>query len=242
MTPVLAVAGLRHSFGSLVVADDITFDLEGGRALGIVGPNGAGKSTLLNLISGTLRPSSGTVLLDGRDISRWPADRRCRLGIGRTYQVPRPFAELTVFENALVAASAGAGLRGSAAYDAAAGALDRTGLRRHANEGAGRLPLLDRKRLELARALATGPRLLLLDEIGGGLTEPELRELVATVTGLRGAGLAVIWIEHIVHALLEVVDEMLCLAAGRVLARGDPRDVLASPAVRDVYLGPELAA
>jgi branched-chain amino acid transport system ATP-binding protein len=239
--PVLVVDGLSRRFGRLVVADDVSFRLDAGRALGVVGPNGAGKSTLLNLISGALRPDAGTVTLAGRDVTPLPAGERCRRGIGRTHQVPRPYTDLTVFENALVAAGAGGGLRGTGAYEAAAAALGRTGLRKYANERAGRLPLLDRKRLELARALATGPSVLLLDEIGGGLTEPELRILVGTVTVLvREEGLAVIWIEHIVHALVEVVDELLCLAAGRVLAHGDPHAVLASRAVREVYLGEEL--
>ncbi|GIM90206.1 ABC transporter ATP-binding protein [Paractinoplanes toevensis] len=236
----LVVDGLRRRFGPLLVADDISFRLDAGRALGVVGPNGAGKSTLLNLISGALRPEAGTVTLDGRDVTARSADERCRLGIGRTHQVPRPFTDLTVFENALVAAGAGGGLRRTAAYRAASAALDRTGLRKYANERAGRLPLLDRKRLELARALATGPSVLLLDEIGGGLTEPELRILIDTVIGLRGAGLAVIWIEHIVHALVEVVDELLCLATGRVIAHGEPSAVLGSREVREVYLGEEL--
>jgi branched-chain amino acid transport system ATP-binding protein len=237
---LLVIDGLSRRFGALVVADDVSFRLDAGRALGVVGPNGAGKSTLLNLISGALRPGAGTVTLAGRDITALAADERCRLGIGRTHQVPRPYTDLTVFENALVAAGAGGGLRGAKAHEAAAAALDRTGLREYANQRAGRLPLLDRKRVELARALATGPAVLLLDEIGGGLTEPELRVLVDTVTGLRGEGLAVIWIEHIVHALVEVVDELLCLAAGRILAHGDPRAVLGSREVREVYLGEEL--
>jgi len=239
-TPILAVDGLRKRFGPLVVADDVSFRLDAGRALGVVGPNGAGKSTLLNLVSGALRPDAGAVTLAGRDVTSSPAGRRCALGVGRTHQVPRPFVDMTVFENALVAAHAGAGLHGAKAYAAAADALERAGIREHANERAGRLPLLDRKRLELARALATGPRLLLLDEIGGGLTEPELRILVGTVTGLRGDGLGIIWIEHIVHALLAVVDELLCLAGGRVVAHGDPHAVIGSREVRDLYLGEAL--
>ena len=239
--PILVVDGLSRRFGPVVVAEEVSFELVAGRALGVVGPNGAGKSTLLNLISGALRPDAGTVLLAGRDVTALPADERCRRGIGRTHQVPRPFTDLTVFENALVAAGAGGGLHGTRAYEAAAAALDRTGLRKYANDRAARPPLLDRKRLDLARVLATRPTVLLLDEIGGGLTEPELRTLIGTVTVLvRDEGLAVIWIEHIVHALVEVVDELVCLAAGRILAHGNPHTVLESRAVREVYLGGEL--
>jgi branched-chain amino acid transport system ATP-binding protein len=234
---LLQVSGLSKRFGTLVTAADVTFTVAPGEALGIVGPNGAGKSTLLNLVSGVLRPDAGSVSFDGRDISRLgPADR-CRAGIGRSYQVPRPFAGMTVFENVFVAATFGGGRHGQVGYDAARAALDRAGLLHRANERAGGLRLLDRKRLELARALATGPRLILLDEIAGGLTDREVPALVDTIRGLRAAGVAVVWIEHIVHALVAVVDRLMCLAAGRVLALGDPREVLRDPRVIDVYLG-----
>jgi branched-chain amino acid transport system ATP-binding protein len=238
---ILAVEGLTKRYGSQVVNDDVTFSLEAETVLGIVGPNGAGKSTLLNLVSGVVRPDRGVVRFAGDDVSRAPASTRARLGIGRTYQIPRPFGGLTVFENVLVAASAGAGLRGRPAQEAAAGALARAGLVAKANRKAGALLLLDRKRLELARALATSPKLLLLDEIGGGLTEPELHVLVELIQTLRSEQITVIWIEHIVHALLRVVDRLLCLTYGRVLADGRPREVLASKAVRDVYLGEDFA-
>lgn len=233
----LQVHGLSKAFGGLTVVDDVSFAVAAGTALGVVGPNGAGKTTLLTLLDGGLTPGAGRVELAGRDVTRVSAARRCRLGIGRTYQTPRPFAGMTVFENVLVGAVHGAGLRASQAHDAAGDALVRTGLADRANTPAGDLRLLDRKRLELARALACRPTLLLLDEIAGGLTDAELPELIGIVREVRDGGTAVIWIEHIVHALVSVVDEMMCLASGAVIAIGAPADVLADSRVREVYLG-----
>ena len=235
-TSLLDVAGLGKRFGSVVVAEDVSFSVAGGEVLGVVGPNGSGKSTLLNLISGVLAPDRGTVHLGGHDVTRRGAAARARAGIGRTYQIPRPFAKMTVFENALVGATFAGRRRGEAAALAVA-ALRRAGLLAQANTPAGTLPLLDRKRLELARALAGRPSMLLLDEIAGGLAEHEVPQLVDIVRELRDDGVAVIWIEHVVHALLSGVDRLLCLAEGRVLAIGDPHEVMSSRLVRDVYLG-----
>lgn len=237
VAPLLEVRAVRKRYGSLTVVNDLSFDVEAGEALGVVGPNGAGKTTMLNLISGTVGVDSGLVLLDGDDVTTSSAPRRCQKGMGRTYQVPRPFPDMTVFENVLVGATFGAGVRRQERYDLARDALDTTGLRHLADERAGRLRLLDRKRLELARALATSPRLVLLDEIAGGLTEAELPALLATISGLRERGITVVWIEHIVHALLAVVDRLMCLTYGTVLAIGEPRAVLADAEVVEVYLG-----
>ena len=230
----------RLRFGALQVIDNLNVQLDEGEAVGVVGPNGAGKTTMLNLLAGQLRPDSGRIQFDGQDVTAMPARRRCLLGIARTYQIPQPFAGMTVFENALVGASFGSPGRSDAeAADAAVAALHRTGLLGQANRLAGSLTLLERKRLELARALATGPRVLLLDEIAGGLTEPEVQELVATVRELRAAGVTILWIEHIVHALVSVVDRLIAVDFGRKLIEGRPQAVLASPEVRDVYLGAE---
>jgi branched-chain amino acid transport system ATP-binding protein len=230
----------RLRFGALQVIDNLNVQLDEGEAVGVVGPNGAGKTTMLNLLAGQLRPDSGRIHFDGQDVTAMGARRRCLLGIARTYQIPQPFAGMTVFENALVGASFGSPGRSDAkAADAAVAALHRTGLLGQANRLAGSLTLLERKRLELARALATGPRVLLLDEIAGGLTEPEVQELVATVRELRAAGVAILWIEHIVHALVSVVDRLIAVDFGRKLIEGRPQAVLASPEVRDVYLGAE---
>jgi branched-chain amino acid transport system ATP-binding protein len=227
-------------FGALQVIDDLSVELEEGEAVGVVGPNGAGKTTMLNLLAGQLRPDRGTIRFDGDDVTALPARRRCQLGIARTYQIPQPFTGMTVFENALVGATFGSPGRSDAeAADAAVAGLEHAGLLGRANRLAGTLTLLERKRLELGRALATGPRVLLLDEIAGGLTEPEVRELVAVIGELRSAGVSILWIEHIVHALVSVVDRLVAVDFGRKLLEGRPEAVLASPEVRDVYLGAE---
>lgn len=241
--PLLQLDGLRRTFGSVVVAHDLSLSLASGETLGIVGPNGAGKTSVLNLITGALRADSGRILFEGVDISREPIHSRARLGIGRTYQVPLPFGGMTGFENVLLGATYAAGSRRETAAAAAAAvdALERTELLDRANRLAGRLPLLDRKRLELARALATRPRLLLLDEIAGGLTEAEVGDLVVTIRRLQAEGVTIIWIEHIVHALISVVDRLMAMSFGRKLAEGDPHAVLADPVVQAVYLGSQEA-
>jgi branched-chain amino acid transport system ATP-binding protein len=239
----VALVELEHvskAFGSLHALNDVTLTLEEGEALGIVGPNGAGKTTLLNVVSGTMHPDRGRVVFDGRDITRAPGHEHCRAGIARTFQIPRPFAELTAYENVLVGASYGRRESDRQLQSACADALRRAQLLDKANAPAGQLTLLERKRLELARALATRPRVLLLDEVAGGLTEPEVNALVGTINELRAEGIAIVWIEHIVHALLSVVDRLMALAAGRKLLEGEPRQVIESPELRDVYLGKEL--
>jgi branched-chain amino acid transport system ATP-binding protein len=236
---LVEIIGVTRRFGSLTVVDDLTFDVVEGEALGIVGPNGAGKTTVLNLIAGDLRPHRGEIRFDGRDITRQSTNARCRLGIGRTAQVPRPFTGLTTFENVLVGATFGAGARadGSSKEALAVESMTRAGMASKANVPAGALTLLDRKRLELARALATCPRVLLLDEIAGGLTDEELGVLVTSIDEICRSGVTVVWIEHVVHALLSVVDRVLAMDFGRKLIEGDPHEVMSSRAVRDVYLG-----
>jgi branched-chain amino acid transport system ATP-binding protein len=234
---LLELDHLRKRFGSVVVADELTMSISSGDAVGIVGPNGAGKTSLFGLIAGDLRPDGGEVQYDGSRATHLDAAVRCRLGIARTYQVPRPFEDMTVFENVLVAAQQGGGRRGGAAHAEAAGLLERTGLLAFANDPAGRLGLLQRKRLELARALATGPRLLLLDEVAGGLTDPEMVQLVDIVRSVLADGIAVVWVEHVVRALMGTVLRLICLAGGRIVGDGEPAEVLASPAVREVFLG-----
>jgi branched-chain amino acid transport system ATP-binding protein len=231
---------VSKSFGSVAAVRGVSLTLEPAEALGIVGPNGAGKTTVLNLIGGTLRPDRGRVVFDGRDITRLPSHHHARIGIGRTFQIPRPFGGLTAYENVLVAYTYGKAVSSGGAEAACVEVLERVGLRRKANAVAGSLTLLERKRLEIARAVATTPRVLLLDEVAGGLTEPEVNELVGTIKDLRAAGIAIVWIEHVVHALLSVVDRLVALAEGRNLIEGEPREVMASPKLRDVYLGREL--
>ena len=239
MATLLALESVSKSFGALRVTDNVTLALDQDEALGILGPNGAGKTTLFNLISGDVKPDAGRVLLAGEDITGLPPHRRCRAGIGRSYQIPHPFSGMTVFENLLVAAVFGGSMRESEAAGLCADILAHTGLSRRANQLAGTLTLLDRKRLELARALATRPRVLLLDEIAGGLTEHEARVLVDTIQNIRAQRVAVIWIEHVVHVLLACVQRLVVLDFGALIAQGEPREVMASAEVQRVYLGIE---
>ncbi len=234
---ILSGAGLNKHFGSFHVVKNVSFELHAGEALGIVGPNGAGKTTLFSLVAGSLAPTSGTISLAGRDISGLDAADRCLAGIGRTHQVPRPFLGMTVFENVLVSAQHGSGVPEDAVESVAAQALEQSGLLAQANRPAAVLGLLDRKRLELARALATRPKVLLLDEIGGGLTEAELITLIALISDLKASGISIIWIEHILHALLKVIDRLVCMSAGEVIAEGAPKTVMENEAVMSAYLG-----
>jgi len=241
-TALLELNGISKSFGRVVVADKLSLAIGPGDMVGIVGPNGAGKSSLFGLIAGDLSPESGEIIFAGTTVTRKDAAARCRLGIGRTFQVPKPFGAMTVFENVLVAVQQGAGLARRQSYAAAAAVLRRTGLAADANSPAERLGLLSRKRLELARALATGPKLLLLDEVAGGLTDPEVAQLADIVRGVCADGVAIAWIEHVVHALTATVDRLLCLAGGSIIGDGKPEVVLALPAVREVFLGTEVTA
>ncbi|WP_455384494.1 ABC transporter ATP-binding protein [Acidihalobacter prosperus] len=234
---VLAATGIQKRFGALSVLEDVNFSMRGDEAVGIVGPNGAGKTTFLSILVGAHRPSAGTVTFMGRDITTLPAPERCRAGLVRTHQIPRPFSNMTVFENVYVAAAHSAAGHRDEAYERALDALQLTGMMGTANRRAEALGLLDRKRLELSRALATDPRVLLLDEIGGGLSDGEASELVDIILELRRRGIAIAWIEHIVHLLLQVTDRLICMDAGTVIADGEPEAVMADEAVIEAYLG-----
>jgi len=236
-TALLAAAGLKKRFGALVVVDGVDFSVGADEAVGIVGPNGAGKTTLLSLFAGSRRPDGGKVLFRGADITSTGAASRCRLGIARAYQVPKPFGGMTVFENVLVGASTGGGRRRGDAYRRVVEVLDLCELTAIANRPAESLGLLHRKRLELARALATEPQLLLLDEIGAGLTDEEAAQLVETIRELRRQRVAVVWIEHIVHVLVQVVGRLVAMDGGRIIADGEPEAVMKDAAVIDAYLG-----
>jgi branched-chain amino acid transport system ATP-binding protein len=240
-TPLLAADGIRKRFGALEVLNGVGLRLGEGDSVGIVGPNGAGKTTLLNVLSGGLRPDDGRVLLRGQDVTRTSSARRCHLGIGRAHQVPKPFAGMTVFENVFVGATMGGRHRRREAYRRSIEVLETCGMLDAANREAESLGLLDRKRLELARALATGPSVLLLDEIGAGLTDEESAALVETIRELRREGIAIVWIEHIVHVLVQAIDRLIAMDAGRVIAEGEPQAVLADAAVVDAYLGRTVA-
>ena len=237
MACILELKNLTKSFGALVVSEDLFLALDEGIALGVIGPNGAGKTTMFNLVTGTLRADGGKSKFAGRDISGLSPSARARAGIARSFQVPQPFSGMSVFENTLVAATTAAGLDVAAANRHCLDVLDRIGLVDRANQPAGSLTLLERKQLELARALSAKPKLLSLDEIAGGLTEHECGILVSTIRDIRRTGITIIWIEHIVHALLAVVDRLLVLDFGRKIADGDPHAVMADKTVRATYMG-----
>ena len=232
-----SASGITKRFGALPVLENVDFSMDMGESVGIVGPNGAGKTTLLATLSGAYPPSAGSVMFAGRDVTKLPAAERCKLGLVRTHQVPKPFSGMTTFENVYVAAAHGNVQSRDEAYERVIDSLTLCGMLTVANRRAETLGLLDRKRLELARALATGPKVILLDEIGGGLTDSEAQELVHAIQELRRRGIGVVWIEHIVHVLLQVVDRLICMDAGRIIADGEPKAVMTDPEVIRAYLG-----
>ena len=237
--PLLQLRNVSKRYGALTVTDDVSLTLEDGEALGIIGPNGAGKSTLFNLIGGTHPANEGQIFFRDREITHIDAAERCRSGIARSFQIPHPFVGMTVYENLLVADAFGT-VEPHVAEDRCREILATTGLLPKANRPAGSLTLLERKRLELARALATNPDLLLLDEIAGGLTEGECQALVRTIQDIRSNGVSIIWIEHIVHALTAVVDRLIVIDYGRIVADGLPDQVMNEPVVKEIYLGIDL--
>lgn len=239
---LLRLEFVTKSFGKVRVADKLNLDVRSGEAIGVLGPNGAGKSTLFNMITGHVRPDSGRILYHGEDVTHLAPSARCRRGIGRSFQIPHPFVDMTVFENVLVGAVFGARLTNAAARAHSRAVLELTGLAKWTNHLAGKLTLLDRKRLELARALSTTPQLLLLDEIAGGLTDEEAHQLTQTILELRSTGTSIVWIEHVVRALMRVVDRLVVMNSGVVLTDGDPAEVMASRAVQSVYMGIEVAS
>jgi len=237
MTVLLELDGVSKFYGALKAVDTVRLAVENGEALAVIGPNGAGKSTMFNLITGDVAPSAGRVLFDGADMTMMAPHSRSRLGIGRSYQIPHPFANMSVFENLLVGAIFGGGEPERESYQRCSDVLKIAGLYDKANVPARTLTLLQRKRLELARALAVQPKLLLLDEIAGGLTEYECGELVKTIKEIHARGTTIVWIEHIVHALVSVASRLVVMNFGQILAQGDPHQVMADPRVREVYMG-----
>jgi branched-chain amino acid transport system ATP-binding protein len=237
MPVLLQLQAVSKHYGALKAVDDVNVAVDGGEALAVIGPNGAGKTTLFNLITGDTAVTAGRIEFDGSDMTSMPPHARSRLGIGRSYQIPHPFANMSVFENLLVGAIYGGGSSERDSYKRCSGVLRITGLHDKANMPARTLTLLQRKRLELARALAIQPKLLLLDEIAGGLTEYECGELVTTIKDIHRSGTTIVWIEHIVHALISVASRLVVMNFGQILAQGDPREVMADAHVREVYMG-----
>lgn len=237
MKELLVCRDLCAGYGRIAVLNRLSLSVPGQQVLGVIGPNGSGKTTLLNVLSGLILPTGGTILLNGKEITRLSPDARCRLGLGRTFQIPRPFEHMTVFENVLAAAAFGSGGSRPQAWDAALRALAFTHLSEKKDFLSGRLMLLDRKRLEIARAVSGGARLLLLDEIAAGLTGAEVAEIIQIVLDLKAAGYTVIWIEHMIDAMFRAADELICMAEGQVVMQGRPAEVLGSEIVSRLYLG-----
>ena len=234
---ILELKNISKSFGGVVVAKDLSFSLPRGDALGIIGPNGAGKTSLFNLITGTIEPDKGNIFFENDNIKKLDVAARCRKGIARSFQIPQPFSGMTVLENALVSATQGANISIGNAESHCIDILELTGLLRKANTLAGELTLLERKRLELAKALATKPKILLLDEIAGGLTEQECQVLIKVILNIMRENISIIWIEHVVHALLSVVQRLLVLDFGTKVADGNPSEIMKSKTVQKIYLG-----
>jgi branched-chain amino acid transport system ATP-binding protein len=235
--PILELKHVTRRFGGLRVIENLDLEIRRGEILGVLGPNGAGKSTLFNLIAGVLPPSAGELRFEGRNITSMKVWFRRRLGIGRTYQVPKPFARMSVFENVLVAATHGGSLGIRAAREEAAATLEFTGLAGCAARPAGELSLLDLKRLELAKAVVRQPTLLLLDEIAGGLTDAECDTLLGMLGVIHARGVTIVWVEHVIHALKRLATRLAVLHSGAILVEGEPDAVLADDRVKEVYLG-----
>lgn len=239
MPEILTVKRLSKSFGKVRAVFDLSFEVEGREILGIIGPNGAGKTTLFNLVSGEVRPDEGAVEFNGEDITRVPMYKRCREGIARTYQIPRPFLNISVMENVMVGTIYGAGIASRQAKEKCEEVLEKTGLASKRKVMAGTLSLLDRKRLELAKALSTCPKLLLVDEVAGGLTESEVEDVLRIIHSVRGEGVTVLWVEHIVMAMQRGPDRLLVMNFGRKLFCGKPEETFSSKEVQGIYLGSE---
>ncbi len=237
MSAILTVTDLGISFGSNHVLKNINFELGEGEVLGVIGPNGAGKTVMLNILTGTLKPTKGTIVFQGKEISGQGITERCRGGIGRTFQVPRPLEQITVFENIMVVGVFGAGMSETEAKKKAIEVSKIIKLDDKLELFAGKLGLLDRKRLEIGRALATEPKVLLLDEVGGGLTEAEVGLIIDLVKTIKKQGVSVIWIEHIIRTMLEGTDRVMLVADGVDVITGAPLDVMNSAEVKKVYMG-----
>ncbi len=239
MDNILEVYDLTKKFGALAAVYGLGMSVIEGEMLGVMGPNGAGKTTLFNLLGGALNSDSGRILFQGQDITRMSAANRCRMGIGRTYQIPQPFSKMTVFENLLVGAVHGGGLNERKGRKICIETLEMIGLAHLKDQMAGGLPLLGRKRLELGKALATDPKLLLLDEVAGGLNESEAEEMLSLVQNVNKRGVTIIWIEHILTTLCKGVNRLLVIDAGCDVCCGLPDEVMGEKAVQECYLGVE---
>jgi len=243
MTVLLRVDHVTKRFGGLVAVNDVSFELHEGEILGLIGPNGAGKTTLFNCINGVYTPEEGHVYFQGQDITGWKPYDVARFGMARTHQIVRPLADLTVRENVMVGAAFGAkSMDLGAAALVADEVIEFLGLAARADMLAGSLNVAQKKRLEMARALAAQPKLILLDEVLAGLNPAEIAEMVETVKAIRGRGITIIMIEHVMHAIMNVSDRIIVLDFGQLIAEGTPHEIANHPKVIEAYLGdPKLA-
>jgi len=236
-TPLLIIDGVSKRFGGVVAVKDLSFDVQAGQVVGLMGPNGAGKTTLLNVISGKYKPDSGRVKFKGKNIVGLPPHKICHLGIARTYQIPQPFVNLTALQNIAVAARYGRGLTKSAAESEASKLLDTVGLSERKDMPAKDLLTITLKRLELARALATNPTLLLIDEVAAGLTEAEIPKILDLLKEIHEMGVTIILIEHVMKVMTKAVDKIIVMDEGMKIAEGEPQAVMDDSKVIEAYFG-----
>jgi len=234
---ILSVQNLAISFGNNHVLKSLNFELGHNEILGVIGPNGAGKTVMLNILTGILKPTAGKILFKGEDITATGITERVRMGFGRTFQIPRSFEKMTAYENIMCGGVYGDGLSEKHAGDRAWDILETIGLRTKAYTFAGKLNLLDRKRLEIGSAMASNPEVLFLDEVAGGLTETEVVEILKIVRSLKDGGCSIIWIEHVIQTMLHGTDRILLLSEGRDIITGLPYDVMTSEECEIIYLG-----
>jgi branched-chain amino acid transport system ATP-binding protein len=236
-TPILSIEGVTKAFGGLVAVNDLSMDIYEGEAVGLMGPNGAGKTTVINIICGQYKPDWGAIKFRDNDISGFPPHRICHLGISRTYQIPQPFANMTALQNVTVAAMYGRGIGKSAARTEADKIIDLVGLSDRRDVPARDLMAVTLKRLELARAMATSPKLLLIDEVGAGLTEAEIPNLLKILEQVRSMGITYILIEHVLKVMMEAVDRITVIEYGTKIAEGTPAEIMEDNKVITAYFG-----
>ena len=235
--PILSIKGISKRFGGLVALDNVGFDVYPGEVVGLMGPNGAGKTTLLNIIAGEYTPDAGTIMFRGQEITKYPPHQVCYLGIARTFQIPHPFVSLTVRENLLVSAVFGRQLKRKTAELEDEKIFDLVNLSEKKDTLAGNLPILSLKKLELARALARNPELLMLDELAAGSTEIEIPRILATLKEIRKMGITVILVEHVMKVMVNAVDRIVVIDKGMKIAEGEPNAVMNDSKVIDAYFG-----